>query len=70
MNFFESLERIKEILYLYKRYEEQKQTYIKRGLEIKNLERTQNNLLEELKELVGERSIEKAQQLLLEHGVE
>lgn len=69
MNFLEALERTKDILYLYERYEGQKQTYIKRGMDIRDIERTQRELLDELKSLTGERSLEYAKSLLKEHEV-
>lgn len=69
MNFLEALERTKDILYLYERYEDQKQTYIKRGMDIRDIERTQRELLDELKSLTGERSLEYAKSLLKEHEI-
>lgn len=70
MTFFEALERVKDLVYLYSRYEDQKKTYIKRGLDIRDIERTQRDILDELKSLTGERSVHYAKNLLKEHGVE
>jgi hypothetical protein len=70
MPFFEALERVKDLVILYSSYEDQKNAYIKRGLDIRDIERNQRDILDELKSLTGERSIQYAKDLLKEHGVE